>query len=110
MTAETPMHLDIVNSEMVRVCCVADVHHNELVRLGLRPLAYGERRLWFRDNPGDDKGMAILLSSLRDIGCAFSKVHQTSQLFARLREAGLISGKYQEIDWSEPARWFLAKR
>jgi hypothetical protein len=110
MAVEIPLHLDIVNSEMVRVCCVASVHHGGLERLAFAPMAYGEGRLWFRDNPGDDEGMAALLSGLRDMGCAFSKVHQTAQLFARLRQAGLISGGYQEIDWSEPGNWFVTER
>ncbi len=110
MPSDTPFHLDIVNSGMVRVACVTRDHYQGLEGLGFQPMAYGEGRLWVRDHPGDDAGLAAVLGGLRDLGCAFSKVHETSQLFARLRAAGLIADPYQEIDWSAPGKWFITER
>ncbi len=51
-----------------------------------------------------------MLSGLRDMGCAFSKVHDTAELFASLRGEGKLSGPYLEIDWTAPGEWQISER
>jgi hypothetical protein len=52
----------------------------------------------------DDEALAHALSHLRDAGIPMAGGHgwPPSAVFAHLRDAGLLSGPYQEIVWSGP--------
>ena len=52
----------------------------------------------------DDKGLAVVLAALRDLGFAFAggQGWPPAAQFERLRELGMVEGPYLEVVWRGP--------
>lgn len=60
-----------------------------------------------RAEVGDDLGKARLFAALRDLGVAFSAGREWSpaEVFAWLRDRGLLEGAYLRIAWTHPLQY-----
>ncbi|EED39816.1 conserved hypothetical protein [Stenotrophomonas sp. SKA14] len=60
-----------------------------------------------RAEVGDDLGKARLFAALRDLGVAFSAGREWSpaEVFAWLRDRGLLEGAYLRIAWTHPHQY-----
>lgn len=60
----------------------------------------------------DEQSLSRLLSQLRDLQVVFSggSGWPPAEVFADLRERGLVSGEFREIIWRGPGQWFTRTR
>ena len=74
---------------------------------GRRRWLWWRYRVWQFDTP-DENGLAGLLSALRDMGVVFLGAGPgtpAGHVFERLRDQGLVQGRYRRIVWRGPGRW-----
>lgn len=107
--ASLPAFVDRINHDLIRVTRVGPGYESRLKELGFQPVPSGERTMWCCPHPGTAE-LPRLLTSLRDLGIAFSVVHETAEVFARLREQTQVSGPFTTIDWSPDKRWIVNER
>lgn len=114
MTApnDPPNYVSAISGSVVRVKHVTPTVAHLLAARGGTQRQIEGRTVW-QITAADDREMGLLLGQLRDAGASFGGAPAgwpPADVFADLRDQGLVQGSFQQVVWYGPDRWATQTR